>query len=202
MEERPTRNPLKRLYRWVLRWAEHPAGAWALFAIAIIESSIFPIPPDVLLMALCLGRPMKAWAYAANCTAGSVLGGLAGYGIGWGLWELGARDLFIPHVFSQEAFDKVAALYQEHAAVAVFTAALTPIPYKVFTISGGVTGIALLPFVGASIVGRGLRFFAVAALLYFFGDRAKRFIDRWFEVLTILFVALLVLGFLLLKKVL
>ncbi len=196
----PTRNPLRKLYHWILSWAEHPGGAWALFFLAFAESSFFPIPPDVLLVALVLSRREKAWKYALICTAGSLLGGLAGYGIGWGLWGI-TKDFWIEHVFrGEKTFLSVVNTFHQHDMMAIFSAAFTPIPYKIFTIAAGVAGISLPVFLVASLAGRGGRFFIVAAILYVLGPRAKKFIDRWFNLLTILFLALLVLGFWLISR--
>jgi len=128
---------LRRLYAWVLHWADHRWALPALAVLAFAESSFFPIPPDVLLVALTLGRPQRAWLYAGVCSLASVVGGAAGYLIGALLWEA-THDWFIPLVFSQEVFDHVGALYQDNAFLAIFTAAFTPIPYKVFTIAAGV----------------------------------------------------------------
>ncbi|MHC4606063.1 MAG: YqaA family protein, partial [Planctomycetota bacterium] len=158
-----TRNPLKRLYRWILSWADHPHGAWALFFLALTESSFFPIPPDVLLIALVLGRRDKAWWYALVCTVGSLIGAVIGYIIGWGLWEA-TKDFWFSYVFSQEAFDFVKQAYQDHTALAAFGSAFTFIPYKVFTITAGVCGVNLALFLAASLVGRAGRFFIVGAV--------------------------------------
>lgn len=193
-----SRNPLRRLYDWVLAWSQRPSGEWALWVLSFAESSVFPIPPDVLLIPLILGRRTRWFRFALGCSIASVLGGLAGYGIGFGLWEA-TRDWFIPAVFSEETFARVQSLYGEHAALATFGAALTPIPYKVFTIAGGVMAVPLLGFTLASMAGRGLRFFAVAALVYWIGEPAKRFIDRWFNWLALAFFVLLALGFMALK---
>ncbi len=191
----PTRNPLKRLYRWILSWAEHPAGAVALFFLAFAESSFFPIPPDVLLIALVLGKRKKAWRFALICTVGSVLGGIAGYGIGWGLWET-TKEFWFDYIFhGKETFHEVVEKFQQHDMLAIFVAAFTPIPYKVFTIAAGVAGISFPVFLLASIAGRGGRFFLVSTLIFVVGPRAKKFIDRWFNLLTVLFVVLLILGF-------
>lgn len=198
-----SRNPLKRMYDWVLSWANHPAGAWALFAFAFIESSFFPIPPDVLLIALSLSMPKRAFKYALICSVGSVLGGMFGYFIGWQLWQW-LSDFFFNNLawvgFTHENFEKVKGLYNDNAFLAVFAAAFTPIPYKVFTIAAGVCNINFAVFVLASVTGRSLRFFATSALLYFVGPKAKTFIDKYFNWLAIAFFVLLVAGFLVVGK--
>ncbi|MFN3409019.1 MAG: YqaA family protein [Limisphaerales bacterium] len=174
------RGVLRRLYDWTIQWAERPGGKRALFGIAFIESSVFPVPPDVLLLALCVGAPKKSFRFALVCSLGSILGGLLGYAIGWGAWHA-VKDFFIPYIFPQAAFDKVQVLYQGNAFLAVLTAAFTPIPYKVFTVAAGVFEIALLPFLLASALGRSARFFLVAGLIYVFGARVKALIEKYFD---------------------
>jgi len=192
---------VKKLYTWVLHWAQTRYGVPALFLLAFAESSFFPIPPDVLLIALTLSVPKKGFYYAAICSLGSVLGGMAGYGIGYFFWEtIGQPIIDLYH--AQAAYAAVQKAYQENAFFAVFTAAFTPIPYKVFTIVGGICHIRLWQdLVLASIIGRSLRFFIVATLFFFFGPPIKKFIDRYFELLTVAFTLLIVGGFLAIKYV-
>ncbi|MBI5778398.1 MAG: DedA family protein [Planctomycetes bacterium] len=191
-------NPLKKLYNWVLSWANSPWGAWALFVLAVAESSFFPIPPDILLIALGLSIPTKSFRYALICSVGSVLGGVIGYYIGYGLYE--TVGSYVVNLYNlQEAFDKISCMYQDNAFMAVAIAGFTPIPYKVFTIAAGVCRINLWIFILASILSRSARFFIVATIIRFGGAPAKRFIDRYFNLLTIIFVVLLVGGFLLIK---
>ncbi|MHB1194322.1 MAG: YqaA family protein [Longimicrobiales bacterium] len=194
---------MRRLYDWVLHWADTPYGPAALFALAFAESSFFPIPPDPLLIALCLGAPARSLRFAAICTAGSVLGGMVGYAIGAGAWHMVDQWFFafVPGV-TPEAFEMVRGLYDRYDFWAVFIAGLTPIPYKVFTLSGGVFGINFATFVVASVLSRALRFFAVAGLIYKFGPPIARFIDKYFDLLAVAFVVLLVGGFLVIKFVL
>ncbi|HUF28841.1 MAG TPA: YqaA family protein [Gemmatimonadaceae bacterium] len=187
-------GPLRRLYEWVLSWADRPSGPAALFTLSFTESFFFPIPPDPLLMALALGRPSRALWFAAITTVASVLGGLGGYLIGLLLFEQVGRPV-IEFYGAMEKFEHVGTLYRENLILALGTAGLTPIPYKVFTIAAGAFAIPVLPFVLISAASRGLRFFAVAALIYRFGQPVKTFIDRYFNLLTIVFVILLVGGF-------
>ncbi len=196
-------GPVRRLYDWVLRWAETPYGPLALFVLALAESSFFPIPPDPLLMALCLGLPRRALRFAAIATLASVVGGLIGYGIGAALWTT-MGDWFFQYVpgITPEAFDRVQGLYDRYDFWAVFLAGLTPIPYKVFTITAGIFGINLPIFILASVLSRGLRFFILAGLIYRFGPTVSRFIDRYFNVLTWVFGLLLILGFVVIEFVL
>ena len=191
-------NPLKRLYNWVLSWAASPWGAWALFVLAVAESSFFPIPPDILLIALGLSIPAKSFRYALICSVGSVLGGVIGYYIGYGLYE--TVGSYVVNLYNlQDAFDKIKLMYQDNAFMAVAIAGFTPIPYKVFTIAAGVCRINLGVFILASVLSRSARFFIVATIIRFGGAPAKKFIDRYFNLLTIIFVALLIAGFLLIK---
>lgn len=181
-----------------MSWAEHPQATWALAGLAFAESSFFPIPPDVLLMALCLGRPKKAFFYAAVATGASVVGGLFGYWIGAALFETAGRPI-LEFYDLMDKYGEVRDLYRRWDVWAVGIAGLTPIPYKVFTVTAGVFGISIPGFVGASIAGRGLRFFLVAAVLRKWGEPARRFLDRHLGILTILFVVLLVGGFVLVR---
>ena len=187
---------LRRLYDWVLGWAHTPYGVPALVVLCFAEASFFPIPPDPLLMALCLGAPRRSLRLAAWATAASVTGGFVGYLLGWGAWSL-LGDFFLTWVpgVTPEAFSTVQGLYERWDFWAVFLAGLTPIPYKVFTLSAGVFAIQFPIFLVASILSRGLRFFLVAGLIWKFGARVSQFIDRYFNVLTIAFGILLVLGF-------
>jgi len=189
---------LRRLYHWTLKWAERPGGAWALFFIAVIESSVFPVPPDVLLLALCVGAPKKSFRFATVCAAGSVVGGALGYTIGWSAWHA-VKDLFIPYLFSQEVFDKVQYLYQGNAFVAVLTAAFTPIPYKVFTIAAGVFNVSFGAFMLASLIGRSARFFIVAGMIYIFGAKVKELVEKYFDWFAWGLLALGILGFVAVK---
>jgi membrane protein YqaA with SNARE-associated domain len=188
----------RRLYDWTLHWAETPYAVPALAILAFAESSFFPVPPDVLLIVMALAASRRAFWFAAVCSAASVLGGLAGYAIGYFAWQ-GVDQFFFSYVFSEEAFQRVAALYQDNAFWAVFTAGFTPIPYKVFTITGGVCQIDVPTFLIASVISRSLRFFAVAALFYFFGPPIKRFIDKYFNMLAVVFTVLLIGGFVVIK---
>jgi len=201
VEARP--GLVRRLYDWVLHWADTPYGAPALFLLALAESSFFPVPPDPLLIALCLGAPAMALRFAASATAASVVGGAIGYGIGAGAWSLlsGWFYAYVPGV-SPEAFARVQALYDRWDFWAIFLAGLTPIPYKVFTISAGVFSISFPVFLVASVLSRGLRFFALAGLIYVYGAPITRFIDRYFNRLAWAFGVLLVGGFLVLRLVL
>lgn len=204
MTETPSRpGPVRRLYNWVLHWADTPYGVPALFLLAFAESSFFPIPPDPLLIALCLGAATRSLRFAAIATAASVTGGIIGYGIGAGAWHL-AEPWFFDYVpgVSQEAFDGVQALYDRWDFWAIFLAGLTPIPYKVFTLSAGVFAINFPVFLVASVLSRGLRFFVLAGLIFKFGKPIELFIDRYFNLLVTVFGVLLIAGFVLIEFVL
>jgi len=195
-------GPVRRLYDWVLHWAETPYGGVALFVLAMAESSFFPIPPDPLLIALCLGMATKSMRFAAIATAASVVGGVIGYGIGAGAWQVLEPYFFqyVPGV-SQAAFDRVQMMYDRWDFWAIFFAGLTPFPYKVFTITAGIFSINFWIFVIASVLSRGLRFFLLAALIYKFGKPIASFIDRYFNALVTVFAILLIGGFVLIEFV-
>ncbi len=193
---------LRKLYDWVLHWAETPYGAPALFLLAFAESSFFPVPPDVLLLALCMSIPVKSFRFAMIASVGSVIGGAVGYGIGYGMWEA-VSSYFYQYVpgFSEHAFAQVRGLFDAYDFLTVFTAGFTPIPYKIITIGAGVFKINFPIFVLASAVSRSLRFFLVAWLIYRSGPAMRVFIEKYFNALTIIFVGLLMGGFVLIKYV-
>ncbi len=189
---------LRRLYDWTLRLAEHPQALWWLAAISFIESSVFPVPPDLLLVAIVLARPQRWFAAALVCTVASVAGGLAGYALGALLFEAVGRPVLAFYGYI-DRFGDFADLYAEHGWWIVFGAGLTPIPYKVITIASGVAHLDLVVFTVASFVARGLRFFAVALLLWRFGPPVRRLIERYFGLATVIVLAVTVGGFVLLK---
>lgn len=191
---------IRSLYDWVIGWAQTPYGVIALFLLAFAEASFFPIPPDVLLIALCVGERTRSFWFALVCTAGSVAGGIFGYLIGWGLWA-SVDQLFFNYVpgFTEEVFAAVQGYYDTYNFWIVFVAAFTPIPYKVITIAAGVFGINFVMFLIASTVGRAARMFLVAGLLYAFGEPIRAFIDRYFNLLTILLIAGIIGGFVFLR---
>jgi membrane protein YqaA with SNARE-associated domain len=201
---------LYQLKDWTEALADRPYAVAALFVLAFLESSVFPIPPDVLLIALCVGRPRRSFYFALVSTVGSVLGGLAGYGIGYWLWYdssgayAGIANFFFNHIpgFSIAKFQQIQALYDKWNFWVVFTAGFTPIPYKIITVSAGVFKINAPMFILASIVGRAGRFFLVGGLFYLYGPRIKRFLEDYLEILTVAFIVLLLGGFVLIKYVL
>lgn len=181
---------IRDLIHWVEALAETPYATWSLFGVAFAESSFFPVPPDALLIALCVAQPDRALWFALVCSIASVLGGIAGYGIGWA----GGRPLLVKF-FDEKRVEKVRSYYDRYNAWAVGIAGLTPIPYKLFTVSGGAFVINFKIFVAASIVSRSIRFFAVALLMRWLGEDAKIFIENHLGWLTIAFVILLLAGF-------
>jgi len=189
---------LRRLYDWVLRWAQTPYGSWALFLLAFCESSFFPIPPDILLIALAVAIPKKSFKYALVCSAGSVLGGCFGYLIGWQFMSSVGVHIVDFYGLSSKV-EYIAALYNKYDAWAVGIAGFTPIPYKVFTISAGFFKIKFSVFILASMVSRSARFFLVGGLIYVFGPGIQDFIDKYFNTLVIAFTVLLILGFVVIK---
>jgi len=191
---------IRRLYDWTLSLAEKRNALWGLFGVAFAESSFFPIPPDVLLIPLCLGGPKRALLVAAVCSLGSIVGGMFGYLIGSFFFDAVGRPI-LEFYHAMATFQYLVGEYEKNAVWIVFTAAFTPIPYKAITITAGVAKISFLPFVLASAAGRSMRFFLVAGLIMSFGEKVRAFIEKYFEVLTIVFSVLLIGGFLLLKKV-
>lgn len=198
-------NVFKRCYNWVLGWSESKWSSLALFILAFAESTFFPIPPDVLLIALCLGLPRKSFYYAAICLAGTLCGAVSGYLIGYYLWQTpageftGIANFFFAHVFSVEGFTNVKTMFEQYNFWVIFTAGFTPIPYKIFTIAAGVFSINFPMFMLASLVSRGARFFLISWLIWQFGPTIKTFIDKYFNWLAIAFTVLLIGSFFLIK---
>lgn len=189
---------LHRLYDWTMRLAAHRHALLALAAVSFIESSVFPIPPDVLLIPMVLARRDRAWLYAAVCTIASVLGGIAGYAIGYFLFEeLGRPLLDFYHYGAQ--FETFRGQYNAWGAWIVFGAGLTPFPYKVITIASGVTALDPTTFMVASLLSRGARFFLVAALLWYFGPPIRRFVENNLGMVVTVFFVLLLGGFAVLR---
>ena len=198
---------IKNLYNWVLNWSNSKYGVVALALMAVAEASFFPIPPDVLLIALCLGSQSKSFKYALICSAGSIFGAIIGYGIGSILWWAspseftGLANFFFNIIpgFSTDVFYSIKDQYEQWNFWIIFTAGFTPIPFKIFTITAGAFDINFLLFLIASTISRSARFFLVAALIWKFGKPIKEFIDKYFNLLAILFTLLLFGGFFLAK---
>ncbi len=182
------------LAQWMVGLAQTPAGPFGLFGLAMAEASFFPIPPDLLLLALCLVRPSESFLFAAICTAGSTLGGMLGFAIG----RWGGRPL-LKRLISAEKILFIERQFQKHDVWAVAIAGFTPIPYKLFTIAGGAFRLRFWRFAIASVCSRGARFFLVATVVYLFGEQANRLVRDYFDVLTVGFAILLIGGFLVLR---
>ena len=186
---------LRRLYNWVLSWADSPHGMIALAGISFAESSFFPIPPDVLQVALSVSKPKKSFLFAAVSVVASVLGAVAGWAIGWGLWQF--VDTFFYSVipgFTSEKFNYVESLYQDNAFLCLILSSFTPIPFKIFTIAAGACSVPLPTLIIASFIGRGGRFFLVATIMRIFGKQARDILDTYLERIILLFGLLVLFG--------
>lgn len=189
---------VSRLYAWVMRLAASRHAVPALFGVSFLESSVFPIPPDAMLIPMCLARRDRAFLLAGLCTLGSVLGGLAGYAIGALLYDSVGAPIIAFYGYEQ-AFADFQRRFQEWGAWIVAGAGFTPFPYKVITITSGLVHLDLAVFMIASVLARGARFFLVAALLWKFGPPMRGFIERNLSLLTVMFFLLLVGGFVVAK---
>ena len=184
-------NFLKRTYNWTLEKAQHKNAKWYLSLISFVESSFFPIPPDILLIPMALASKANALFYAFICTLFSVLGGILGYVIGYFFYN--SVGIYIVDFYHLEnSFNIFESYYKEFGILIVLGAGITPFPYKFITIASGVFGLNIFLFIIVSIIGRGLRFYLIAILLYFFGEKIKLIIDKYFNFLTIVFFILLV----------
>ena len=192
---------LKRIYDRCMAWIAGPYGIWALFVIAFVESSFFPIPPDVFLIAMCVAAPSRAFTFAAVCAAGSVAGGMFGFGLGlWFMDSVGQQ--IIAWYGLDDKYHQVQELYRTWDIWAVGAAGFTPLPYKLFTITAGAFKLNFLTFVFVSFLSRSARFFLVAAFIWKFGKPVQRYIDKYFNILSVVFMVFLIGGFLLIKMVL
>jgi membrane protein YqaA with SNARE-associated domain len=192
---------MRRVYDRCMEWISGRHGEWILFLIAFVESSFFPIPPDVFLIAMCVAIPAKAFRYAFICSVGSVLGGALGYGLGF--WFMDGIGMSIIDWYGfTEKYGLVQHYFKEYDVWIVGTAGFTPIPYKLFTITAGVVHANFVTFMVVSLLARAARFFLVAGLIWKFGPQIRYFINRYFNILSIGFVILLAGGFLLIKLVL
>ncbi len=189
---------IRRLYDWTIRMADHPRALWVLAMISFIESSVFPIPPDVLMIPMILARPNRAWLIAGVALVSSVLGGLLGYAIGALAYEELGRPI-LEALGKGEAMEAFNTRFNDFGFWAVLTAGVTPFPYKVITIMSGWTGMPLLTFMATSVLARGLRFFLVAALLWKFGTPIRDFIERRLGLMALIFIVLLFGGFYLVR---
>ena len=189
---------LQRTYNWVMNLSAQPNAIWALAAISFIESSFFPIPPDILLIPMVLAARTKWLKIAFVCTLASVMGGIFGYGIGYYFYESIGRPLLDFYGYTAK-FENFQLRYNTYGAWIVFIAGVTPFPYKVITIASGLTHLDLATFTGASVLARGLRFFVVAALLWWIGPPIRNFIEKRLGLILSVFVILLIGGFFTIK---
>ncbi|HBB56609.1 TPA: cytochrome B [Patescibacteria group bacterium] len=191
-------NLLERTRLWTLKWAGSKHSAVALFVLAFIEASFFPIPPDVLLIGILAVNARKWWYYALIATIGSVLGGAFGYLIGWGLYEgIGARIVEFYNLTS--TVEAIGHKYSENVFLTVFTAAFTPIPFKVITIAAGLFKINIWAMIISALAGRALRFFVIASILKIFGNRINGMVLKYFNILSLAAIVLVVLSFVAIK---
>lgn len=189
---------MKKIYDWMMRTAAGPRAPHALAAVSFAESSFFPIPPDVMLIPMILTDRTKAWRYATIATIASVIGGAAGYAIGYFLFQAIGKPILAFYGHSG-SLDQVFAWFKEWGVWILIAKGWTPFPYKVLTILAGAAEMSLLPFMAASIVARAMRFYLVATLLYFFGEPIRNFIEKRLTLVTTVFVVLLVGGFVAIK---
>jgi membrane protein YqaA with SNARE-associated domain len=185
---------LRKLYDWTLHKAAHPHAEWWLAAFSFIEASFFPIPPHPLLGLMCLAEPGKAIRFSLIATVSSVAGGLLGYAIGWGLYDTVGTEL-IAALGMTESFPVAACYLREYGAEIIMIKGATPIPFKLLTITAGFIGMPLVPFILASVVSRSISFMIVGLLFRLFGAPIKRFIDKYLGLVTVGFVAAVLLGF-------
>ena len=191
-------RPFSFLYRKVMSWARHRHAPRYLFALSFAESSFFPVPPDVMLAPMALGRPDKGWRFALICTVGSALGGLLGYAIG--LFAIEAIQPWLLKAGYEQAYERAHQWFAAWGFWAIFIAGFSPIPYKIFTIAAGAMGMALLPFTVASLVGRGARFYLVTGLMLWGGERMERQLQRYIEVLGWAVVVIAAVAYLILRR--
>ncbi|WP_068462829.1 YqaA family protein [Hyphomicrobium sulfonivorans] len=189
---------MRKMYDWMMRMAASKRAPAALGTVSFMESSFFPIPPDVMLIPMILTNRSKAWWYATIATVTSVLGGLLGYAIGYFAFEAIGKPI-LAFYGKEHALDSFIAFVQQYGVPAIIIKGATPIPFKVVTIAAGVAHMDLMAFIGASIVARAMRFYLVAALLYFFGEPIKHFIEKRLTLVTTVFVVVLVSGFVAVK---
>ncbi|PLY06047.1 MAG: cytochrome B [Desulfuromonas sp.] len=190
----------RSLYDWVLSWAKTAYAVPSLFVLAFAEASFFPVPPDVLLMALALSAPRRSYVFAAIASFGSVAGGILGYSIGWGLWDV-LEPYFFQYIpgMTEAGFAQVGELFRTYGFWTIFAAGFTPIPYKIFTITAGVFQLNFPIFIVASFIGRSLRFFLVAAMFYYFGEAARALIEKYFNLFSFLLLAAIIIVIILLR---
>ena len=191
-------NLLRSLYNWTLKKAEHKYSSWVLSIVSFAESSFFPIPPDVLLIPMIIARRTKAWTYAFICTLSSVFGGVVGYAIGFFLFN-SIGILIVEFYHLTNSFNTFENYYKEYGMLIVLGAGFTPFPFKFITIASGVFSLNIFLFIFTAFIARGFRFYLLAILLFIFGEKIKFLIDKYFNILAVLFFILLIGSFMLIK---
>lgn len=191
---------IRYMYDWTLRIAAHRHATWGLAGVSFVESSFFPIPPDVILIPMCIANRQKAFFYATVCTASSVLGGLLGYAIGYFLFET-VGEAILNFYGMKEKFEQLQILGHEDFGWVIFAKGLTPFPYKIITIMAGLLKMSIPVFIVASVFARAIRFYLVAGLLWKYGAPIQDFIEKRLGLMCFLFLALLIGGFAALKYV-
>lgn len=195
---KPIKNMIRALYDWTIRLAAHRQAAWALAGVSFCESIIFPIPPDAVLLPMCLSNRRRAFFYAAICTLSSVAGGVAGYAIGYFLYDTVGQGII--HLYGMDAqFAGLKEKYDEWGAWLLIAKGFAPVPYKLMAILSGVLKMNLLVFALASAGGRAIRFFTLAALVWKFGAPVQHFIEKYLTIVFFVFLSLIVGGFILIK---
>ena len=189
---------LRSLYNWTLNKAGHKYSAWILSVISFTESSFFPIPPDILLIPMVIAKRTKAWIYALICTIASVAGGIAGYAIGYFFYNI--IGIIIVEAYGlTNSFNIFEEYYNQYGILIVLGAGFTPFPFKFITIASGVFNLNIFLFILVTIIARGLRFYLISGLLFFFGEKIKMLIDKYFNILATLFFTLLIGSLLIIK---
>lgn len=196
----PIMKLIRDLYDWTLRLAAHRHATWGLAGVSFAESSVFPIPPDVILLPMCIANRAKSFWYATVCTVSSVIGGIAGYAIGYFLYDtVGVK--IVEFYGYQQAFTTFVEKYGEWGFEIIVAKGMTPIPFKILTIASGVAKFPLIEFIAASIIARAMRFYLVAALIWKFGAPIQNFVEKYLGWLTLLFLILLIGGFVVIKYI-
>tara|TARA_Y100000996_G_C22445663_1_gene611717 strand:- start:361 stop:945 length:585 start_codon:yes stop_codon:yes gene_type:complete len=193
-------NILRKIYNWTIEKSKHPKAVWFLSLVSFSESSFFPIPPDIILIPMIIAKRTRAWFYAFVCTISSVLGGLFGYCIGYFFYN-SIGKIILEYYGLTNQFIIFEEYYLKYGILIVIGAGITPFPYKFITIASGVFGLNVFLFTVVSFFSRGLRFYLLSFLLKFFGEKIEKLIDKYFNILAILFFVLLVAGIVVVKYI-
>ena len=193
----PKKSIFRRLYDWTLSWAETRYGTPALFAVSFTESSLFPMPPDPLQIALSASKPKRAFWYGTVCVVGSLLGAMLGFLIGYIFWEV-AQDFFFDYVpgFTEERFETVRRIFEGNIFLIIIVVSFTPLPYNVFMISAGALQVPLLLLCTVAVVIGAIRFYLTAAIMHYYGPAIRHWIEKYFNIVALvcILITLLVVG--------